>query len=82
MEKIKDKIIKFFKSRYTILTLLIIVMYIIYLIIINVVPFGDKTILKSDAYQQYLNFFCYFREVLLHGKSLLMSWNLGLGNNF
>ena len=82
MEKIKEKTIKFFKNRYTILTLLIIAMYIIYLVMTKVVPFGDKTILKSDAYQQYVNFFCYFREVLLNGKSLFMSWNLGLGNGF
>ena len=79
MDKIKGKITKFLKNRYTILTLVIIAMYMVYLIIAKVTPFGEKTILKSDAYQQYLNFFCYFREVLLNGKSLFMSWNLGLG---
>lgn len=78
MKKLK----KFFKNRYTILTLIIIVMYIIYLCMNKVVPFGEKTILKSDSYQQYANFLCYFKEVLLNGKSLLVSWNLGLGNGF
>lgn len=82
MEKIKNRMTKILKNRYTILTLLIITMYIVYLVMTKVVPFGDKTILKSDAYQQYVNFFCYFREVLLNGKSLFMSWNLGLGNGF
>lgn len=82
MDKIKGKKTKFLKNRYTILTLVIIAMYMVYLIIAKVTPFGEKTILKSDAYQQYLNFFCYFREVLLNGKSLFMSWNLGLGNVF
>ncbi len=82
MKSIKDKIKIFFKSRYTILTVFIIVIYFIYLYISNIIPFGNKTILKSDSYQQYVNFFCYLREALLNGKSLLISWNLGLGNGF
>lgn len=33
-------------------------------------------------FSQYVNFFCYFRDAILEGKSLLFSWNLGLGNDF
>ena len=53
-----------------------------YLKMMQIYPFGENSILKSDLYQQYINFFCYLREVLLHGKSIVISWNLGLANNF
>lgn len=82
MKRIKEKIKRILTSRYTILTLFIIVIYFIYLYMANIIPFGNRTILKSDSYQQYVNFFCYLREVLLSGKSILVSWNLGLGNGF
>lgn len=82
MNNFKEKLKKIFTSRYTILTLMIIAVYVIYLIMTKIVPFGEKTILKSDLYQQYANFFCYYREIILNGKSVLMSWNLGLGNGF
>lgn len=45
-------------------------------------PFGEYSILKCDLYQQYINFFCYLKEVILNGKSIIISWNLGLVNNF
>ncbi|MBR0426630.1 MAG: YfhO family protein [Clostridia bacterium] len=48
----------------------------------EIYPFGKYSILKSDLYNQYINFFCYLREVILHGKSIAISWNLGLANNF
>ena len=48
----------------------------------NIYPFGENSILKSDLYQQYINFLCYLREILLHGKSIVICWNLGLANNF
>ena len=33
-------------------------------------------------YLIYLKIFCYLREIILHGKSIAISWNLGLANNF
>lgn len=82
MKKIKENIKKFFTSRYTIITFIIITMYLIYIALCKITPFGENTILKSDSYKQYVNFFCYYREVLINGKSLMVSWNLGLGNCF
>ncbi len=71
-------------KRYNVLiaTFLSIIVYLIYLMMMRIYPFGEYSILKCDLYQQYVNFFCYLREILLNGKSILMSWNLGLANNF
>lgn len=73
---------KIVKDKYIIATLISAIIYLIYLKLMNIFPFGEKSILKSDLYQQYINFLCYFREILLHGKSIVISWNLGLANNF
>ena len=70
------------KNKYIIASFLCIILYIMYLKMMQIYPFGENSILKSDLYQQYINFFCYLREVLLHGKSIVISWNLGLANNF
>ena len=73
---------KILKNRYFLGTILTSIVYIIYLWIAKIAPFGDNSILKCDLYQQYVNFFCYLKQVLLNGKSIMMSWNLGLANNF
>lgn len=67
---------------YIATTIVVIIMFIVYLFIMKIEPFGNNSILKSDEFQQHVNFLAYFREVILQGKSLFMSWNLGLGNNF
>ena len=73
---------KILKNRYLKMTLLTVIVYAIYLKNMQIYPFGENSILKSDLYQQYINFLCYLREVLLHGKSIIISWNMGLANNF
>ena len=73
---------KIVKSKYFITTILVGIIYFIYLKMMDIYPFGEYSILKSDLYQQYINFFCYLREVILNGKSIVISWNLGLANNF
>ena len=70
------------KNRFIFATFLSILIYLIYLKLMNIYPFGEYSILKSDLYQQYVNFLCYLREIILNGKSMFISWNLGLGNNF
>ena len=46
------------------------------------VPFGDSSMLYSDAYHQYYPFFVAFREALLSGDSLLYTWSVGLGMDY
>ena len=70
------------KNKYIIALFLCIIVYLIYLKLMQIYPFGENSILKCDLYQQYINFLCYLREILLNGKSILISWNLGLANNF
>ena len=70
------------KNKYIIASFLCIIIYVIYLKIMKIYPFGIYSILKSDLYNQYINFLCYLREVILHGKCIVISWNLGLANYF
>lgn len=78
----KEKAKKVLQSKYFVGSIIVTLIYIIYLIIAKVSPFGNNSILKTDLYQQYAEFLNYFRECLLGEKSILFSWNLGLGNNF
>ena len=73
---------KFLRNKYIIASFLCLNMYILYLKLMNIYPFGNYSILKCDLYQQYINFLCYLREILIHGKSIAISWNIGLANNF
>ncbi len=70
------------KNKYIIASFLCIIICLIYLKMMDIYPFGKYSILKSDLYNQYINFFCYLREIILNGKSIAISWNLGLANNF
>ena len=70
------------KNKYIITTLLSICIYLIYLKMMEIYPFGKNSIIKCDLYQQYINFFCYLKEIILNGKSIFISWNMGLANNF
>lgn len=45
-------------------------------------PFGDNQILIVDLWHQYFPFLNELREKLIHGGSLLYSWNIGMGTNF
>lgn len=48
----------------------------------GVFPFGNQCILHVDMYHQYCPFFTELADKLKEGKSLLYSWNIGLGVDF
>ncbi|MBR4308877.1 MAG: YfhO family protein [Oscillospiraceae bacterium] len=48
----------------------------------GVSPFGDRTVLRSDAWAQYHPFLVEFRNILLRGGSLEHTWSMGMGINF
>ena len=48
----------------------------------QMIPFGDRTILRMDLFHQYGPFFAELYERLVAGRSLLFSWNTGLGGGF
>ncbi len=48
----------------------------------QMVPFGDKTILRMDLYHQYGPLFAELYERVTNGDSLLYSWTSGLGSCF
>ena len=78
----KEKIKEIIKNKYFIGSLIITIIYGIMLIIGKAFPFGKNTILVSDLKTQYINFFCYFKNVLHGTKGIFMSWNLGMANGF
>ncbi len=52
------------------------------LIFNKVYPFGDRCILRSDLYNQYVPFFRSFYRKIQNGESLSFDWTLGLGSNY
>ncbi|MCF6515127.1 YfhO family protein [Lactobacillus sp. S2-2] len=53
-----------------------------YFIARKTAPFGNSTILTVDLGQQYIDFFSYFRESILHNHSgLIYSFSNGLGDS-
>ena len=56
--------------------------FLMVMIIMGFSPFGDSSMLYSDAYHQYYPFFLAFRRALLSGESLLYSWDVGLGMDY
>lgn len=56
--------------------------FLILMIVKGFVPFGDSSMLYSDAYHQYYPFFVAFRRALRSGESLLYSWDVGLGMDY
>ena len=57
------------------------IMFVI-LLIKKVYPFGERMIIASDAYAQYVPFYREFYRKILSGGNLKYSWNIGLGSNF
>ena len=48
----------------------------------GIFPGGSSLYLYSDMYHQYAPFLAEFRYKVLHGESLLYSWDIGMGTNF
>lgn len=48
----------------------------------EIIPFGDKTVLRMDLYHQYGPLFAELYDRLTGLKSLLYSWNTGGGGSF
>lgn len=49
--------------------------------LVGVIPFDDISIIRHDALHQYIPFHTELRRRVLEGRSLLYSWNDGLGKN-
>ena len=56
--------------------------FLMVMLIKGLCPFGDSAMLYTDAYHQYYPFFLAFRRAILSGKSLLYSWDVGLGMDY
>ena len=56
--------------------------FLLLMIVKGFSPFGESSMLYSDAYHQYYPFFTAFRRALRSGQSLLYSWDVGLGMDY
>ena len=56
--------------------------FLVLMIVKGFAPFGDSSMLYSDAYHQYYPFFLSFRRALRSGESLLYTWDMGLGMDY
>ena len=68
---------------YTTLAFLIpFVAFLCVMVIKGFTPFGESSMLYSDAYHQYYPFFLEFRRTLRSGGSLLYNWSIGMGMDY
>ena len=67
---------------YLLSFLLPFVIMIVLLIVKKVFPFGDKCILRTDFYHQYLPFYSELSNKLKNFGSLFYTYDVGLGTNF
>ena len=56
--------------------------FLMLMLIKGMVPFGDSSMLYSDAYHQYYPFFVSFRRALRSGQPLLYTWDVGMGMDY
>ena len=78
LQRLKDK-----KWNYTAMAFgLTFLSFLVLMIIKEMSPFGESSMLYSDAYHQYYPFFVSFRRALLSGRSLLYTWDIGLGLDY
>lgn len=48
----------------------------------EIAPFGEYSLLRSDAWAQYHPYLSQFRHLLLNGGSVEHTWNVGMGINY
>ena len=78
LQRLKDK-----KWNYTAMAFgLTFLSFMILMIIKEMSPFGESSLLYSDAYHQYYPFFVSFRRALRNGSSLLYTWDIGFGLDY
>ena len=54
----------------------------IYMIVGKIAPFGMSSFTLIDSIHQYVPFLSDYQDKLINGKSLLYTWDVGLGQNF
>ena len=71
------------ENRYIILAFLISagILSLVY-IVRRIYPFGGQTVLRVDLYHQYAPYIEELHSRILEGKSLIYSWEGGLGKDF
>lgn len=59
-----------------------VLIYGIVMVLFRIYPFGERTLLVLDMNNQYIDYYAYLYDVFEEGRSLLYSWEAGLGLNF
>ena len=80
----KQVFLRLTKSHYFFLLLSFFIPFLIFGAVLaqfGVYPFGDKSILTSDMFSQYIQFYNRLYDSFYSGKSLFYSWEAGLGLN-
>ena len=79
LEELKGKISN--KKIYLHSALIVFAIILFLYVIEGYAPFGINSLATSDAEIQYLDFFSYFKDVLLGKNSINYSFNCGMGQN-
>lgn len=79
LEELKEKISNKKIYLYSVVIVFAIILFLY--VIEGYAPFGINSLATSDAEIQYLDFFSYFKDVLLGKNSINYSFNCGMGQN-
>ena len=63
-------------------TLIVFIGFLLFMLIFHVYPFGRRTIISYDLYQQVYPFMAVLHDKLKNGEGLEYFWNGGLGGNY
>ena len=80
--KTKEKVKGFFLNLRFFSFIFPVVIVILVFAMLGVYPAGTKTMLTVDLYHQYMPFIYELRAKILEGRSILYSWDSGLGNEY
>jgi uncharacterized membrane protein YfhO len=81
----KQAFLRLTKNKYFYLIISFLLPFLIFGTILaqfGIYPFGGKSILINDMFNQYIQFYNRFYDAFKDGKSLFYSWEAGLGLNF
>ena len=81
---VMKRVISFVKNNYIIILSFLTTFFIYFLsaFVNKIYPFGTKTFIYSDMFEQYISYFNYVRDAILHGETLFSSFSFTLGQNF
>lgn len=81
----KQVFLRLARNKYVFIIVSFLLPFLIYGTVLaqfGIYPFGTKSLLINDMFNQYIQFYNRYYDAFIDGKSLFYSWEAGLGLNF